>query len=43
MTRVNVIPVEELHDKHLIAEYREIPRIVNLVRKNWKRKIHLIY
>lgn len=38
MTRVNVIPVEELHDKHLIAEYREIPRIVNLVRKNLEKK-----
>lgn len=26
MTRVNVIPVSELSDQHLIAEYRELPR-----------------
>ena len=26
MTRINVIPVEELADQHLIAEYRELPR-----------------
>ncbi|MBO7696914.1 MAG: hypothetical protein J6T10_30155 [Methanobrevibacter sp.] len=26
MTRINVIPVEELSDQHLIAEYRELPR-----------------
>lgn len=27
MTRINCIPVEELTDKHLVAEYRELPRI----------------
>lgn len=26
MTRVNVVPVEELSDQWLIAEYRELPR-----------------
>lgn len=26
MTRINVVPVEELSDQHLIAEYREMPR-----------------
>lgn len=26
MTRINVIPVEELSDQHLLAEYRELPR-----------------
>lgn len=26
MTRINVIPVEELSDQHLIAEYHELPR-----------------
>lgn len=26
MTRINVVPVEELSDQHLIAEYRELPR-----------------
>ena len=32
MTRINCIPVEELHDKHLIAEYRELPRVFKLAR-----------
>lgn len=32
MTRINAfIPVEELSDKHLIAEHREIKRIPNMV------------
>ena len=26
MTRINVVPVEELSDQHLIAEYHELPR-----------------
>lgn len=29
MTRINLIPVAELSDQHLMAEYRELPRIVN--------------
>ena len=33
MTRINLIPVEELHYKHLVAEYRELPRVVDLARK----------
>lgn len=32
MTRVNLVPVEELHYSHLIAEYREIPRVYSLAR-----------
>ena len=28
MTRVNVIPVSELSDRHLIAEYHELPRVL---------------
>lgn len=32
MTRVNLIPVEDLHHKHLVAEYRENPRVFGLVR-----------
>ena len=28
MTRINVIPVEELSDQHLIAEYHELPRVI---------------
>lgn len=32
MTRINVVPVEELHDKHLVAEYRELPRVFKLAK-----------
>ena len=32
MTRINVVPVEELSQKHLVAEYRELPRIFGAVR-----------
>ena len=28
MTRINVVPVNELSDQHLIAEYRELPRVI---------------
>ncbi len=28
MTRINLVPVEELSDQHLIAEYRELPRVI---------------
>lgn len=30
MTRINVVPVEELVGPHLVAEYRELPRIFAL-------------
>ena len=33
MTRINLIPPEELYWKHLVAEYRELPRIFGLVRR----------
>lgn len=32
MTRINVVPVQELHVKHLVAEYREITRPFGKVR-----------
>lgn len=32
MTRINLIPPCELCDKHLLAEYRELPRIFHLAR-----------
>ncbi len=32
MTRINCIPVKELTDKHLLAEYRELPRVFRLAR-----------
>lgn len=34
MTRINVVPVTELSQKHLIAEYREIVRVFALARKS---------
>lgn len=33
MTRINVIPVNELSDVHLLAEHREIKRIPNCISK----------
>ena len=32
MTRINCIPPRELSPAHLVAEYRELPRIFGLVR-----------
>ena len=32
MTRINCIPPAELSSRHLVAEYRELPRIFALVR-----------
>ena len=32
MTRINVVPVEELESMHLLAEYRELPRIFQLAK-----------
>ena len=34
MTRINVVPVSELSDQHLIAEYRELPSVI-------KQRIHI--
>lgn len=33
MTRINCIPPNELTNKHLVAEYRELPRVFALARK----------
>lgn len=38
MTRINCVPVEELTREHLIAEYKELPRVYNLVRKRINKK-----
>jgi len=38
MTRINVIPPSELTTKHLVAEYREITRLPNNLRKSLTRK-----
>ena len=34
MTRINVVPVECLSNKHLLAEYKEITRPFNKVKKH---------
>lgn len=36
MTRINLIPPSELTNKHLLAEYRELPRVFHLA-KGWYR------
>ncbi len=33
MTRINCVPPYELVDKHLVAEYRELPRVFTLARR----------
>ena len=33
MTRINVVPPASLTDRHLLAEYRELPRVFGLVAK----------
>ena len=43
MTRINIVPVEELTDQHLMAEYREIFMIgsalqISLKSKDWDPK-----
>lgn len=35
MTRINVVPVETLTGPHLIAEYRELPRVFALAYKHY--------
>lgn len=34
MTRINVIPVKDLTDQHLMAEYRELPMVVAAARRS---------
>lgn len=36
MTRINCISVQELTDKHLLAEYREITRISSALKRSIK-------
>lgn len=42
MTRINCIPVEELHQKHLVAEYRELPRVFALCDKHYSARKPMI-
>lgn len=37
MTRINCVPVEELSRQHLVAEYRELPRVFALAKKASER------
>lgn len=34
MTRINLVPPSELSRLHLVAEYRELPRVFGLVRRH---------
>lgn len=36
MTRINLVPVEELYDQHLIAEYREITMVPASLKRSLK-------
>jgi deoxyribonuclease (pyrimidine dimer) len=36
MTRINLVPVIELSDQHLLAEYRELPRMFSFAKKTIK-------
>lgn len=37
MTRINCVPPSELTDKHLGAEYRELPRVFTLAYNSYSR------
>lgn len=37
MTRINCVPVQELTNKHLLAEYRELPRVFGLAQRAYQR------
>ena len=43
MTRINIIPVQELYDQHLIAEYREITMVPAALKRTLKSKAGLNY
>ncbi len=41
MTRINIIPVSELADQHLIAEYREITMVPAALKRTLRSKVGL--
>lgn len=41
MTRINLVDPSTLHSKHLLAEYRELPRVFKLVEAAEKRNATL--
>ena len=40
MTRINCIPPLALHSKHLVAEYRELPRVFSLAGSSYHWGLH---
>jgi deoxyribonuclease (pyrimidine dimer) len=38
MTRINLVPPEELADQHLMAEYREMPMVPAALRRSLKTR-----
>ena len=42
MTRINIIPPQELYDQHLIAEYREITMVPAALRRTLNSKHGLL-
>ncbi len=42
MTRINLVHVQELADQHLMAEYRELPRVFGAVRNHTQngKRVH---
>lgn len=43
MTRINIVPPQQLCDQHLLAEYRELPRVFKLSKNNPKAHIPKTY
>ena len=41
MTRINCVPPSELCRQHLIAEYRELPRVFKQARRAWDNGLDL--
>jgi deoxyribonuclease (pyrimidine dimer) len=42
MTRVNIVPVSELMDQHLVAEYRELLMVPASLKRSLKGKLDII-
>jgi len=41
MTRINVVDPRTLHQKHLLAEYRELPRVFKLAEAAQNRNVKI--
>ncbi len=42
MTRINLVPPNMLSDKHLLAEYRELPRVFTLAKNSGAPFAHTV-